>query len=45
MGIGVMESLVFVPFAIVSIALPIVTFVLVLLMYRKISRIEEKLGR
>ncbi len=31
--------------AVVYMALPIATFVLVLLAYKKISRIEERLGR
>ena len=43
MGIGVAELLVVMPIALLSIALPIVTLVGVVLIYRKLSRIERLL--
>lgn len=45
MGIGFAELFFIVPVAIISIALPVTTLVLVVLIHRKLTRIEEKLGR
>ncbi len=44
MGIGFSEMFMIVPFAIVYLALPIATFVLVLLIHRKVARLEKRLG-
>ena len=43
MGIGVAELLVVVPIALLSIALPVVALVGVVLIYRKLSYIEQLL--
>ena len=44
MGIGFSEMFMIVPFAVVYLALPIATFVLVLLIHRKVARLEKRLG-
>jgi len=43
-GIVFSETFMIIPFAVVTLALPIATFVLVLLTYRKVRRLEKRLG-
>jgi hypothetical protein len=44
MGIGFMEGFLLIPVVLVSLAIPVVTLILVLLIYRKVGLIEKKLG-
>ncbi len=44
MGIGFSEMFVVIPFVLVYLALPIATFALVLLIHRKVARLEKRLG-
>lgn len=39
-GLGVPELIIMVPFLILSVAIPIVSIILIILMYIKINRIE-----
>ena len=45
MGIGVLEALIVVPLAILTMAVPIGTLVGVILIYGKVKRIEELIQR
>jgi hypothetical protein len=44
MGIGFMEGFLLIPVVLVSLAIPVVTLILVLLIYRKVGLIERRLG-
>jgi len=44
MGVGVTELFLVIPLAILSIAVPVASLVLLLMTYRTVSRIEKRLG-